>query len=56
MVLVLPVAGVMVFLLIGGLILLGVTSLVPRRSWPWLLPIGCPVLALWPLALAALTR
>lgn len=52
----LPVAGVVLFLLAGGLILLGVTFLVPRRSWPWLLPIGCPVLALWPLALAALAQ
>ncbi|MDL2344927.1 hypothetical protein QOL99_12305 [Deinococcus sp. MIMF12] len=50
----LPVVGVTVFLVVGGLILLGVTSLVPRRSWPWLLLIGCSVLAPWPLALAAL--
>ena len=53
---VLPVAGVILFLLVGGVVLLGVTSLVPRRLWPWLLLIGCPVLALWPLALAALVR
>lgn len=54
MVLALPVAGVTVFLLVGGLTLLGMTQLVPRRSWPWLLLIGCPVLALWPLVLVAL--
>ncbi|MPY65330.1 hypothetical protein F8S09_01290 [Deinococcus sp. SDU3-2] len=48
------VSWVLPVLFLRGAVLIGVTYLVPRRWWPWLLPTGCPVLALWPLALAVL--
>lgn len=50
------VSWVLLVLFLSGGVLLGVTYLLPRRSWPWLLLIGCPLLALWPLVLAALVR
>lgn len=39
---------------VAVLALVGVTYLVPRRHWGWLLLIGCPLLAFGPVALAAL--
>lgn len=49
-----PEGWTVLALLVGGLLFLGLTYLVPRRFWGWLLLIGCPLLAFGPVAAALL--
>jgi hypothetical protein len=50
------VAGLAVAFLVSALAAMVLVSLVPRRSWPLLLAVICPLLALWPVMLAWIDR
>ncbi|MBB5296786.1 hypothetical protein E5F05_14995 [Deinococcus metallilatus] len=49
-----PLGLLLLALLLIGVALMGVTYLVPRRFWGWLLLIGCPLLTFGPVVLALL--